>query len=58
MKKIVLTVDGECAWTEQEEGAYWSTECKHKFTFYDGSPKGNEFKHCPFCGGKIKEVGK
>lgn len=41
-----------CQWAE-EDGSYY-TGCVRKFDFAYGTPSGQGFKFCPFCG---KEIG-
>lgn len=52
-----LAVEEEfCTWTEEDEGAYWSTSCGDSFTIISGLPSENNMIYCAFCGKKIKEV--
>ena len=45
----------KCAWTEDEYGLWW-TACKEIHEFFDGTPKDNNHKFCPYCGKEIREV--
>ena len=44
--------DDYCMWQEDEDGN-WSTECGQMHTFFDGGPKENHYRHCPYCGGYL-----
>lgn len=45
-----------CIWSQEEEGCFdFVTSCNQDFQFYEGTPKENEFKFCPFCGKEIEE---
>ena len=43
-----------CEWTENGDG-YWETSCNRAFDFVDGSPVGNHFNFCPYCGKTLIE---
>lgn len=45
-----------CTWSEDEDGVWW-TVCKEMHEFYDGTPKDNNYKFCPYCGKELEEVG-
>lgn len=47
-----------CTWTEEDEGAYWSTGCGEEFTIIFGTPSQNRMNYCTFCGKLIMEVEK
>ena len=42
--------NGQCAWTEQDEGEYYSTSCGHDFFLDSGTPADNGMRFCPMCG--------
>ena len=45
----------ECEW-QKDDDEFWWTDCKNGFVFNDGgTPLEHSFKHCPYCGGKLKE---
>jgi hypothetical protein len=41
-----------CKWIMDEDGN-WLTSCNNIFTFFDGTPKGNHFEFCPYCGQQL-----
>lgn len=44
---------GPCLWKLDPDG-FWLTGCGKSFYFDDATKPGeNDFKFCPFCGGKI-----
>jgi rRNA maturation endonuclease Nob1 len=50
-----------CFWTQQggDGGTYddtWEASCDNLFVFNDGTPEQNDFKFCPYCGGKLEQV--
>jgi hypothetical protein len=47
-----------CAWKENDKynNPYYETDCGNSFTCLNGDYQYNHFTHCPFCGGKIKDV--
>jgi len=45
----------KCAWTEDEYGLWW-TACKEIHEFFDGTPKDNNHKFCPYCGKELTET--
>ena len=46
-----------CEWVEvnNDYGTY-ETGCDQSFTLIDGTPEGNGFEYCTYCGKKIKDV--
>ena len=44
--------EGQCEWHEDERGL-WHTQCGNVFEFYDGGPKENNFRFCPYCGRRL-----
>lgn len=45
----------ECAWRSCFDGGVFNTDCGHTFELSNNdSLDGNNFKHCFYCGGKIK----
>jgi len=47
-------MDGCCEWCREEDHDMFGTGCGNCFEFYDGGPKENNFKYCPYCGKKLK----
>ena len=48
-----------CEWIEDSGynmGNVWNTECGEDFQPETGTPVGNRFAFCPYCGGKLVEV--
>ena len=45
----------ECRW-ETDDGGSYETDCGESFYFDSGTPEGNGFKFCCFCGGKLVDV--
>jgi len=51
----------KCIWKEEsgvDSDVTYSTSCDNMFTIMEGTPKDNDFKYCPYCGGKLKEKNK
>ena len=51
----------ECKWVfdcDDLEGDSWFTECGERHLFFDGTPKTNGYKFCPYCGKPLKSVNK
>ena len=47
----------ECKWKlEDAEGNLYATECKNRKLIFEGTPKENGYRYCPYCGRKIKAV--
>ena len=44
--------DDSCHWQEDADGI-WQTDCGNAFEFTADGPTENEFRFCPYCGGKI-----
>jgi len=50
-----------CRWTNaQDDSGWWTAGCStrekpHEFVFNDEGPVENGFKHCPYCGRRLKE---
>ena len=49
--------DDVCEWKYNNSEYYWESSCKHLHIFMSDGPEENEYKHCPYCGKKIKIVG-
>jgi hypothetical protein len=43
-----------CIWTKDEEEIWW-TSCDNAHQFFDGGPRVNKYKFCPYCGKKLQE---
>jgi len=49
--------DKDCFWVVDEtpwSDPIWQTTCDNIFEFTNDGPDENEFKFCPYCGGKLK----
>ena len=44
--------DDSCQWKE-DGGGIWQTNCGNAFEFTMDGPTENQFRFCPYCGGKI-----
>ena len=44
--------EDSCQWKEDADGI-WQTDCGNAFEFTADGPTENEFRFCPYCGGKI-----
>ncbi len=47
----------ECYWIEDhglDGDTLWQTTCANAFQFTADGPDENNFKFCPYCGGKLK----
>ena len=50
--------DDVCEWKfEDEEANLYLTGCQQRQLLFDGTPKENGYRFCPYCGKKIKIVG-
>ena len=50
--------DDVCEWKfEDEEANLYLTGCQQRQLIFDGTPKENGYRYCPYCGKKIKIVG-
>ena len=49
--------DDVCEWEYNYSEYYWESSCEHLHIFMSDGPEENEYKHCPYCGKKIKIVG-
>lgn len=46
-----------CEWKlEDAEANLYVTSCEQQQLIFEGTPKENEYKYCPYCGRKILEV--
>ena len=45
----------DCVWKKDPTNEYnvYDTLCYESFGITDGTPRDNNFKFCPYCGGKI-----
>ena len=44
----------KCTWKQDTHlGDCYETQCGDAHIFNDGTPKDNNFKYCPYCGGEI-----
>jgi hypothetical protein len=51
-----VTISRECYWAYVPQEEYWQTSCEEAFALNEGSPEDNNFKHCCYCGGKLKQA--
>ena len=50
--------DDVCEWKlEDEEANLYLTVCQQRQLIFEGTPKENGYRYCPYCGKKIKIVG-
>ena len=50
--------DDVCEWKlEDEEANLYLTGCQQRQLIFEGTPKENGYRYCPYCGKKIKIVG-
>lgn len=56
---IIHSSKEPCTWVYRETffAEYWETSCGNEHQFMDGTPKDNGYKHCPYCGKRILEIG-
>lgn len=52
----VLPPPAPCTWTEDADDGSFDTGCGNKHTFIDGTPRENEYRFCPYCGGALQET--
>ena len=51
------THDDVCEWKlEDEEANLYLTGCQQRQLLFEGTPKENGYRYCPYCGKKIKVV--
>ena len=48
--------DDVCEWKYNDTEYYWKSSCDNLHIFMSDGPKENEYRFCPYCGKKIKEV--
>ena len=49
--------DDVCEWKlEDEEANLYLTGCQQRQLIFEGTPKENGYRYCPYCGKKIKAV--
>ena len=49
--------DDVCEWKlEDEEANLYLTGCQQRQLLFEGTPKENGYRYCPYCGKKIKVV--
>ena len=48
--------DDVCKWKYNDSEYYFESSCKHLHIFMSDGPKENEYRFCPYCGKKIKEM--
>ena len=48
--------DDVCEWRYNDSEYYFESSCEHLHIFMSDGPKENEYKFCPYCGKKIKEM--
>ena len=56
-KYIEHISDDVCEWKlEDEEANLYLTGCQQRQLIFEGTPKENGYRYCPYCGKKIKVV--
>lgn len=56
VKQDVIS-DDVCEWKlEDEEANLYLTGCQQRQLIFEGTPKENGYRYCPYCGKKIKVV--
>ena len=55
LKAAMAHHDKVCKWTYDNCDGCYETSCKNMFEFTVDGIRQNEFKYCPYCGGKIQE---
>lgn len=45
----------ECVWKHDEDHDCWDTSCGNAGCFLADGPKENDYRFCPYCGGRIVE---
>lgn len=43
-----------CEWKYDEWHNNWETGCGHAHVFIADGPRQNNYKYCPYCGGKLE----
>lgn len=51
---VIITPEVKCLWSSDIDGL-WQTACKHVWEFFDGSPRRNGMRFCPFCGKPLRQ---
>ena len=52
-----VVADDVCKWKlEDEEANLYLTGCQQRQLIFEGTPKENGYRYCPYCGKKIKVV--
>ena len=46
----------DCTWKLDDEYGMYETGCGNAFECIEGDIEENNFKFCPYCGGRIKEI--
>ena len=55
---VTVKVEKVCEWKlEDAEANLYITKCDQREIGFEGTPKDNDYKFCPYCGRKIVEVG-
>ena len=46
-----------CLWipVDDPDTSVWASQCGNEFILEEGTPKGNGFIYCPYCGEVLKE---
>ena len=43
-----------CTWKlVDDDDNVWATDCDNLHQFFDGGPKENHYRYCPYCGKEI-----
>lgn len=46
----------KCKWRYDSTHEKWDTQCEEAHCFFEGSPKDNNYKFCPYCGKEIWQL--
>ena len=57
IRKLEANKDDVCEWKlEDEEANLYLTGCQQRQLLFEGTPKENGYRYCPYCGNEIKVV--
>lgn len=46
----------KCKWRYDETHEKWDTQCGNAHSFFEGGPKDNYYKFCPYCGKELWQL--
>ena len=53
VERMAATIERTCTWTLDEIDGAYEASCGETWALTDGTPKENNYKFCPGCGGRI-----